>query len=588
MKHDPLHIVVCEYFKEEISAISSLNEFKDIQFDFYPARCGYPAPEKNSSQNPFTDSLVVAGNDNVLFGCRCVSENECTNLELHNFRIIKIDCCFELFLPKTLIDHLLLSAAYLVTPGWLSSWEEKVEKWGNPEHLKQMFSESISRIVLIDTGTDPQSENKLRKFSEAFGRPAEIIPAGLDHLKLHLGNCALKGRIDMQVKNSEQRQSSENGMKKDSDYALAFDLLGDLPKTMSEVMIIKRITEFFEMLFAPGSVNYLTIHSGKPGTLWRNSEKTDDTVKCTQLLSYRDRSMILDNRKGFTIIIGKNEDLVGIAEISNVAVPHYLNHYFNLSVSVAGIFLMAVTNARNFEKIQQINSQLSEAVATKDKFLSIIGHDLKGPFSTISGLTGILLENKDLPESEITKDILWRISDTSNQATFLLENLLLWAMSHNGQMVINPVEVDPAQIIKNVVSDSMPAAALKKISLASDILPGLLIMTDKNMLTTVLRNLISNAIKFTGDGGKIVVSAKLNDNMVLVSVTDNGVGIPKEAISKLFRMESAISTNGTKNEKGTGLGLILCNEFIEKQYGRLWVESEPGKGSSFKFTLPAR
>jgi signal transduction histidine kinase len=178
------------------------------------------------------------------------------------------------------------------------------------------------------------------------------------------------------------------------------------------------------------------------------------------------------------------------------------------------------------------------------------------------------------------------INTSAIQTLRLLENLLEWANSQRGNLSFTPVPINLSEIVKDefIMVDEM--ATGKNIELKSFIPETLTFVADKNMIRTILRNLITNAVKFTHKNGQVQVNAiNYNDN-IEISVSDNGIGMSKETIAKLFRIDANLSTRGTENEKGTGLGLFLCKEFVEKHNGNIWVESEEGKGSTFKFRLP--
>lgn len=232
------------------------------------------------------------------------------------------------------------------------------------------------------------------------------------------------------------------------------------------------------------------------------------------------------------------------------------------------------------------NEQLKELIATKDKFFSIIAHDLKSPFSGIMGFSEILKEEaRDLDIDSIVAytDIIY---STARQTLKLLENLLDWAGMQRGGFHYVPKKT----IINNLIVDEIEGlryyANQKNISIFFDEGEEIIISADEKMLSTILRNLISNAIKFTPRHGQINIEARMRTENLEVSVKDTGVGIIKENIEKLFKIETSFSSRGTENEKGTGLGLLLCKEFVDQHSGKIWVESEPGKGSNFCFLIP--
>lgn len=253
-------------------------------------------------------------------------------------------------------------------------------------------------------------------------------------------------------------------------------------------------------------------------------------------------------------------------------------------ISIAVFFY--VGKRRDSKKLNEQNLKLQELNATKDKFFSIISHDLKGPLNSLSSFSNLLINHTDsLSKEEIT--MLARDFDKSlKNLSSLLENLLDWSRSQTGNIDFTAEPFDIVQMLGDNQSLLTSQAAVKEIVIHNEATGRLIVQAHKNSISTVIRNLISNAIKFTPVKGKIWITADENTDDVQVSIRDNGVGMSHDVVAKLFRIDSKHSTKGTANEKGTGLGLILCKEFVEKNGGRLWVESVEGSGSAFHFTLP--
>jgi signal transduction histidine kinase/ligand-binding sensor domain-containing protein len=231
--------------------------------------------------------------------------------------------------------------------------------------------------------------------------------------------------------------------------------------------------------------------------------------------------------------------------------------------------------------------ELNELNASKDKFFSIIAHDLKNPFNTIIGLSDLMQEPGNLESPDQLRKYSSLINASAVQTFRLLENLLEWANSQRGKIQFLPVPVNINEIIKEEFSLVGEMASGKNIRLISYINDPLTVIADKNMLRTILRNLITNGVKFTENSGEVRINSLILDKTVEISVTDNGIGISEDTISKLFRIDGDLSTYGTNNERGTGLGLFLCKEFVEKHGGKIWCESKKGAGSVFRFLLPA-
>ena len=238
------------------------------------------------------------------------------------------------------------------------------------------------------------------------------------------------------------------------------------------------------------------------------------------------------------------------------------------------------------EKIRKTNEQLKELNATKDKFFSIIAHDLKNPFNTLLGFSKLLFENAPNYTTDQIQQYAQIMNHTAKQSYALLENLMQWAKSQTEKIKIIPRNSSMNELLSITIPIINGSALKKNITIESNISTEDIVYADNSLTATILRNLLTNAIKFTHANGKITVSTQRKDIFLEVSITDTGVGIEPMNIDKLFRIDSKVTSHGTDNEEGTGLGLILCKEFVEKQGGTIWANSEVGKGSTFTFTLP--
>jgi signal transduction histidine kinase len=263
------------------------------------------------------------------------------------------------------------------------------------------------------------------------------------------------------------------------------------------------------------------------------------------------------------------------------------NREFLARVEAALRIVNAEKNLRiALDRSHKLENELISINATKDLFFSIIAHDLKAPFNTIMGFSDLIIEmGKDIDQVK-SDQYMKIIADSALHAYNLMENLLLWAGSQTGKIGFNSENITLYEFVSENISLVAGQAKAKNIIIESSVHKDCFVIGDKNMINTVLRNLMSNAVKFTQHNGRIRISCSVNNSMSEITVADTGIGMPKEKLRKLFMIEHAGSTKGTDNEKGTGLGLILCKDFIEKHGGKIWVESEEGKGSRFIFTLP--
>jgi PAS domain S-box-containing protein len=255
---------------------------------------------------------------------------------------------------------------------------------------------------------------------------------------------------------------------------------------------------------------------------------------------------------------------------------------------VDNTFLGYIGSCYDVTEVKNNEFKLIELNATKDKFFSIIAHDLKSPFNAIVGYSEMLLEQIKEKDYEKTEQFASIVLQSSNRAMDLLMNLMEWAQSQSGRMPFNPEMVDSKRVIEETIQLFEEAAGHKGLSINVQVPHNKMVFVDKGMFSTVIRNLLSNAIKFSHPNGSITLSEACNSGNCQFSVADTGVGMPPSSVERLFKIDQSFSTSGTNNEKGTGLGLILCKEFIEKHGGNIWVESEEGKGSCFYFSLPVK
>lgn len=232
------------------------------------------------------------------------------------------------------------------------------------------------------------------------------------------------------------------------------------------------------------------------------------------------------------------------------------------------------------------NTRLKKTLEARDKLYSVIAHDLRAPIGTIKMInSSIACQKSKIKNPDILK-LFEMVNDTTEEAFNLLENLLRWTRNQNGKTKLYATHFNLSKSIRQMVSLFSTMANTKNITIYNHATTEHIIYADEDMIKTVLRNLLSNAVKFTYPGGKIDIDVTATGDCTLISIKDNGKGISKEIQKKLLKSEEYITTYGTRNEKGSGLGLILCQEFIKMNKGRFWFESQEGIGTTFFFTLP--
>ena len=279
------------------------------------------------------------------------------------------------------------------------------------------------------------------------------------------------------------------------------------------------------------------------------------------------------------IFLTAKTDIESITKAFKVGGVDYITKPFNKAE-----LLICV---KTYLELQEQWKNLKELNATKDKFFSIIAHDLKSPLNQLLGLSELLQQDIEQNDGKEATSLVNLINVSAKSKRLLLENLLEWSRSQTGTIKYTPQDLNLKQVTLEVMELNENNAIQKGIKLRCKVKDGLKAYADENMLKTILRNLISNGIKFTGKGGNIVLNAKTSSGQVIYSVSDTGIGVRVSDIPKLFRIDVNPSTIGSSSEKGTGLGLILCREFVEMNGGKIWVESKYREGSTFKFSLPA-
>ena len=287
----------------------------------------------------------------------------------------------------------------------------------------------------------------------------------------------------------------------------------------------------------------------------------------------------------------KNNEIAQLEKQNEINFLRLRQHRTSQIIMISGIFLALLIAAIIYffyRKLQHKNDQLNEAVATKDKFFSIVAHDLRGPIGSALSLSEFLIEEIEKKNYETVEMYASVFNQALSDSFTLLNNLLDWSRSQLQRMEFNPRYLSLTEILDEIVGLFSSPIEKKQIAVSTNIETDLKLMADEAMLKTILRNLISNAIKYSNEKGEIKISAYKEGQSAVLSVADNGLGIAREKIDNLFSLEMHTSSPGTSGEQGTGLGLILVNDFVGKHHGKILVQSAPGKGTTFNISFPIK
>ena len=274
-------------------------------------------------------------------------------------------------------------------------------------------------------------------------------------------------------------------------------------------------------------------------------------------------------------------------EINSLIIEKHRSSQLIMILGIVVAFLVSISIYWFYHQIRNKNLQLKETNAAKDKFFAIIAHDLRGPTGNLATFLEYLNETYHQHSPAELKEILSTLYKSAESVSVLLENLLIWAQSQLNKIEFRPAELKLADVIQNSIKGLKQSADNKQIDIKFELDDQIFVLADHNMVQTILRNLLSNAIKFTPRGGSVIIKTNVNNtNNANISITDNGVGIEKSSLAKIFDLSNTHHTTGTEDEQSTGLGLILVKDFIEKNKGTITIDSEKGKGTVVSFTLP--
>jgi signal transduction histidine kinase len=570
-----LILFVCNYLSPEIHQILKEGDFPDVSLVNYPASCNAPATSdwlKNKiSEMDFTRF------DGCVFDNNCLSKSIPDPSRYPGLRFIQLQQCFDPFVNHELTTHYIQQGYYLVTNGWLRYLDQHIKTWGfEPAMARQFFGESMKKILFMDTQIPGDFLPDLKTLSEYMGLPYESIPIGLDQGRNTINALVSQWRYE------KEHRSLKDGIaaaaRQSADFMVIANYLERLVHLTDEEKILEMAREIITILFAPGSIHY---HP-------RGIGEDHQTVNLNHT-----KKNCKNQAHGFVIELVHMDEMLGTIEVCDVQFPQFVPPYLEMGKTLGRILSIAIANARKYKVIREqkdqiaaVSRELETANKTKDKFFSIIAHDLRGPVSTAHGISEFLIEDIQTHDQAKAEKHANIVSNSLADILNLLNNLLEWARSQAKSIEFHPKLLSLPEITREVINVLSNQASKKEITLTMAIEDDCTIPADKEMLKTILRNLISNAIKFSFPGSSVRIFAMDKPDVVLVFIQDSGVGMDQEQMDNLFESDAGSSTRGTSNEKGTGLGLVLCREFAERHGGGIRVKSEEGKGSTFEIRFP--
>lgn len=529
----------------------------------------YELTRDNNQNYIYEARLITSGNHEILAIVRDVTEakaleNELIRRENHLQALLENASDIINVLDKNgIIIYNTKPAEQILGYNYIQTIGTPVWQYVHPDDLviiKQMFGE-----LLKEAGSEKKVEFRMRRQAGDY-----LYIESIGSNQLH--NPAVQG-IVVNSRDITERKLSEKALRiSEEKYRLISENSNDII-----VLVRNRKLQFL----SPSSYHVLGYGYQKDFTL----------RKLIAHLHPKDKKTFIKQIKQ-----GVQKQLPRV--IINHRQQHCKGHYIWLETIVKIEFIdkknmLFIANSRDIsdkkkteDRINTYINDLKSLNATKDKFFSIIAHDLKDPFNTLLGFFDLLLWKFDRMEPDKIKNYIENLHQISKQTYLLLRNLLEWSRSQTGNLRFMPVEFDMKELIFQNIELLQATAQKKKITITNNSTENITAFADKNMIDTVIRNLLSNAVKFTNSGGNITINTKKQEEILQIKISDNGVGIPEDNLKKIFSIDKDFTTSGTDNEKGSGLGLILCKEFVDRNKGKIHVDSKQGEGTTFTIELP--
>jgi len=500
------------------------------------------------------------------------------------------------------------------------------------KQLTQSINELLSGDYRIKQRNFPDNlserthENELRKLNQSVNSLIEKFHDA-DNFILNLS----KGNLEAEVPKSNQLISPFKELQSnlrhlvwqthriaEGDYSQRIDFLGDFSTSYNYLISSLRDKQVVEHELSLSEEKYRMLAQNVSDVIWKFDI---NTLKLTfispsvfKLLGYSvEEALSMSYEQLYTPESNKSIALIHKQKIADFEAGDenalsfttefqmickdgkiiWVESVINLLMNASGQVNEILGVTRNVEKrkeaeeeLKNYADELKELNATKDKFFSIIAHDLRNPFNALLNLSDYIIDNIVEDKKERALELAGFMKNSAQNAFNLLQNLLEWASIQQGGVYCSPSYELLLPLVKEELLTLENIANQKNIKIEVAIPGTLIVKADQNMLKTILRNLVSNALKYTNEGGNVFVGAEQVDSRVQIKIRDSGTGMSKEELNQLFHLNTGKSKPGTRQEKGSGLGLILCREFVTLHHGAIWVKSEPGKGSTFFFSLP--
>lgn len=572
-------ILVCEVLRREVEAALAAENLPGVEVTTFPCECGAPRPQREIS-----DSIVpaIAGRFDTLLVLACdvgAAGNRQSVAAGTPGNVVVLEGGFSLFLPGATIRHFQTRGAHLVTPGWLDNWQARLAAWGfDRQSAREFFSESCDKLLLLDTGVTVSAVGRMGEMAAYLDRPFEIVPVGLDMLRLLL----VRHVRPHPPENHRKRLSAEELLS--ADNAMVFDMMSRLASLDTEECVVRNIFDLFTMFCAPGLQCYLPFHDGHPGAPIACPRGTTCPADVIERLSALGEAYAWsESGAGFMVRIHREQQLLGAILVDDIPLPERREDYLNMTFVILPVLALAIANARNAELKRERSLQLKAANAELDAFAYAVSHDLRAPLRAMNGFSQALIEDCGETLTGEAREYLEQIILASRSMGSLIDGLLSLSRSTRGDLNFEPVDLSAmASRIRNDLERAEPERRM-----AWEVAMEMRAYGDARMLEVVLRNLIGNAWKYTAGtpAPRIRIYSEERNGSRCFCVADNGAGFDMRHAARLFKPFQRLHRQD--EFPGIGIGLATVQRIIHRHGGEICAEAEPGKGAVFRFSLVA-